>query len=206
MSLRKTDKELETERLSPWLDTETKAMLQQAPPEKYAPSDTDTFTLVLLRKGRDLRRVSQALQKLPGLSSEKAEHLVGSCCPLPVARGLSIYDALLGQFELVCSDSVSVFLRDGVVWPAQGDYLARLYPQFESSPEFESVIVDVRSIPRTEQGERIVRQFFGGMEADSDRVNAGFSFHGKMMRKKARIMEYWAKKLGAQITMIDAGE
>jgi hypothetical protein len=204
MSPRRTDKEVLAEGVSPWLDTETKAMLQQVPPEKYAPSDTDTFTLVLLRKGDSLRRLAQALEKVPGLSSEKAESVASSCCPLPVARGLSLYDALLGQFELVCCDSVSVFLRDGVVWSAAGDYLARLYPQFELSPEFETVSVNVGSIPRTEQGERIVRQFFGGMEDDSDRVHTGFSFHGNMMRKKARIMAYWAKKLGAEVTIADS--
>jgi hypothetical protein len=33
-----------------WLDTETKAMLQQAPPQKYAPPDTGMFTLVLLKR------------------------------------------------------------------------------------------------------------------------------------------------------------
>ena len=203
MNHRKTSKELESEILSPWLDTETRAMLQQAPPEKYAPSDTDTFTLVLLRKGKNLRRLSQALGTLPGLSSEIAENLAASSCPLPVARGLSHYDALLGQFELVCCDSVSVFLRDGVVWSAKGDYLARLYPQFELSPEFEDVSINVHSIPHSERGERIVRQFFGGMVADSDQVHTDYSFHGKMMRKKARIMAYWAKKLGAQVTISD---
>ena len=31
-----------------WLDTETKALLQRSPPEKLAPPDTATFSLVLL--------------------------------------------------------------------------------------------------------------------------------------------------------------
>ena len=34
-----------------WLDTETKALLQGVPPEKFAPPDTATFTLVLLTTG-----------------------------------------------------------------------------------------------------------------------------------------------------------
>ncbi len=36
--------------MSTWLDTETKALLQQVPPEKLAPPDTGKFTLVILHK------------------------------------------------------------------------------------------------------------------------------------------------------------
>jgi hypothetical protein len=113
-----------------WLDTETKAMLQQAPPEKLAPPDTGMFTLVLLQKGNDLTRIVQALTRIPGLSREKAEHLAKWACPLRVAGSLSLGDAMLGQFELVCCDSIAVFLRDEVVASAERQYLVELYQQF----------------------------------------------------------------------------
>ena len=39
---------MNTRRNTSWLDTETKAMLQQVPPEKVAPATTETFSLVVL--------------------------------------------------------------------------------------------------------------------------------------------------------------
>ncbi len=53
--------------MSTWLDTETKALLQHVPPEKYAPPATGTFALVLLKKGEDLvrqRRHSQGYRRI----------------------------------------------------------------------------------------------------------------------------------------------
>jgi hypothetical protein len=201
MSHPQPDKELESQATSPWLDTETKALLQQSPPEKYAPPDTGIFTLVLLRKGNDLTRLAQALARVPGLSSEKAERIVSSCCPLPVARSLSLHDALLGQFELVCCDSISVFVRDEVVWSASSDYLPRLYSHLQRSPEFENVSISVTLIPQSDQGRRFVDQFLGGMSQLSSCPHRGYFCEITAMRKKARIMVHWAKKVGADVTI-----
>jgi hypothetical protein len=187
--------------MSTWLDTETKALLQQIPPEKFAPPDTGTFTLVLLEKGRDVVRVAQSLARVSGVREEKVKHLVSQCCPVPVASSLSMADALLAQFELVCCDSVSVFLKDEVVSSASRSYLTRLYSQFKSSPEFDDVIVTVSSIPKTDQGIRVVDQFFGGVEWVSCDVPAGYSYRGIMKRKKARILTHWAKKIGGEVTI-----
>jgi hypothetical protein len=192
--------------MSTWLDTETKALLQQVPPEKYAPPTTGTFALVLLKKGKDFVRLAEAFTRIPPhLAPAKAADLVTRSCPLPIASGLSLGDALLGQFELVCCDSISVFLKVEVLSSATGAYLARLYSQVQSSSEFEDVIVRVTAIPNTDQGKRIVQQFFGGAEKVSVADGTGYSYAGAMMRKKARIMAHWAGKIGAEVTIAGDG-
>jgi hypothetical protein len=188
--------------MSKWLDTETKAMLQQAPPEKDAPPDTGMFTLVLLKKGNNLARLVRALGRIPGLSQGKAEYLAKGRCPVPVAGGLSLGDAMLGQFELVCCDSISVFLRDGVAASADDWYLTPLYRQFRQSREFQSVPVTINAVPETSLGERFVDQFLG--EADEGGSMAGgFPLQQFVMRKKARIMSHWAEKLGIEVSCAD---
>jgi hypothetical protein len=140
--------------MSTWLDTETKALLQRVPPEKCAPPDTCTFTLVLLRRGWDRVRMARYLTRIPGLSKERAATL--ALRPgVPVASSLSLADALLGQFELICCDSSSIFLRDEVVSSAAREYLSQLYSQFQQSREFEKVIVTVSCVPRTVLSDRV---------------------------------------------------
>jgi len=106
---------------------------------------------------------------------------------------------------LVCCDSISVFLKVEVLSSATGAYLARLYSQVQSSSEFEDVIVRVTAIPNTDQGKRIVQQFFGGAEKVSVADGTGYSYAGAMMRKKARIMAHWAGKIGAEVTIAGDG-
>jgi hypothetical protein len=185
--------------MSKWLDTETQALLQQAPPDKLAPPDTDTFALVLLEQGKDLAGVERALVRVPGILVKKALSLVAQACPLAIASGLSLTDAVLGQFELVCSDSISVFLSDEVISSAGSYYLTELYGQLRYSPEFETVDVQIAAVPDTELGNRFAEQFFGGVAAASLFGKNGEAYQGTMMRKKARIMAHWAKKIGAQV-------
>jgi len=188
---------------SKWLDTETKAMLQQAPPEKLAPPTTGLFTLVLLHKGKDTNLV-RALARIPGISPGKAINLSERHCPLPVVSGLSLGDVMLGQFELVCCDSISVFLRTEVVSSAEQWYLAQLYQQFRRSPEFERVTVTIASVPQTALGEQFVDQFLGGADIVPRLVSAGLhSYRESMMRKKARIMAHWAQKIRAEVVVAD---
>lgn len=71
--------------MSTWLDTETKALLQHVPPEKYAPPDTDTFTLVLLEKGNDTTWLLRSLAKVPGVSHKRAAILIFAILP-PAGR------------------------------------------------------------------------------------------------------------------------
>jgi hypothetical protein len=188
--------------MSKWLDTETKAMLQQLPPEKYAPPVTGLFTLVLLKKSGNLDRLLRALRRIPGVSQAKAVEVAALMCPAIVASGLSLGDAMLGQFELVCCNSVSVFLRSEVVCSSEHLYLGQLYQQFQKSPEFENVKVMILSVPQTVSGGHFVDQFLGGIDVIPEIVVAGLRSHEEtMMRKKARIMVHWAEKIGAKVVI-----
>ena len=101
--------------MSRWLDAETKAILQGVPPEKLAPPDTIGFMLVLLFKGNDDARLRRALAKAGCANPSLAETILASRCPVHVSNGLTVEDAMLGQFELACCDSAAVFIRDEVV-------------------------------------------------------------------------------------------
>jgi hypothetical protein len=191
--------------MTEWLDTETKAMLQQVPPEKLAPPTTGLFTLVLLHKGKNTNRLVRALTRIPGISPGKAIDLSERQCPLPLVSGLSLGDVMLGQFELVCCDSISIFLRNEIVSSAEPHYLAQLYQQFRHSHEFEDVKVTIASVPETAMGERFVDQFLGGADIIPRLVTRGLhSYWGSMMRKKARIMSHWAQKIGVEIAVADS--
>lgn len=183
---------------SPWLDTETKAILQPSPPEKLAPPDTGMFTLVLLQKGTDRAWLLRALMRMPGMRQERAVSLAAQPCPVPVARGLSLPDAILGQFELICCNAISVFLRDEIVFPGDRPYLTELYQQVESSPEFKTVTVTLGSFPDSAPSRQFLDQFLGPGDVTSALL-AGHLRRESMMRKKARILEHWAEKIGAKV-------
>ena len=123
-----------------WLDTETKALLQRLPPEKLAPPDTATFTLVLLAvAGLNRHALLSAVQRAARVSPEEAEHMLSRRLPISVKKGLSYPDAQIAQFELICCDAVSLFLADEVVAEASADYLTGLYAKLRKSDEFELV-------------------------------------------------------------------
>ena len=191
--------------MSTWLDTETKAILQQVPPEKDAPPDTGTFTLVLLRGKLAVNpaRVKEVLVRIPGISASTAAKLAFFTASQPVVAGLSLPDALLWQFELICRDVVSVFLRDGIISSAGRErYLPRVYAQLRQSPEFEPVNVTVSGIPDNDIGERFVRQFLhGGEDVDYRVQKSQYTYEGEVTRKKARIMAHWAKRIGARVVI-----
>jgi hypothetical protein len=187
---------------SKWLDTETKAMLQPAPPEKLAPPDTGMFTLVLLQKGADREWLRRALERILGIRPTSAASVAAQPCPLPVARSLSLADVMLGQFELVCCDSVSVFLRDEIVFPGDRQYLSELYQQVRSSSEFESVTVTLASLPNSVSGRSFLDQFLGPVDVTSAML-AGHLHRERMMRKKARILAHWAEKIGGEVVIAD---
>jgi hypothetical protein len=187
---------------SKWLDTETKAILQPALPDKLAPPNTGIFTLMLLRKGNDHNWGIRALMRLPGMRQERAESIAAQACPSPVVRSLSLADAMLGQFELICCDSISVFLKDEIAFPGDREYLSQLFQQVEDSPEFESVTVTLRSLPDSVLSGHFLDQFLGPVDATSALL-AGHLRRERMMRKKARIMEHWAKKIGAEVVVAD---
>jgi hypothetical protein len=196
---------LEIERMSlepTWLDTETKAMLQQAPPEKLAPADTGVFSLVLLDKKENGPRIIRALSRIPGVAPPKAEDLARTACPVAVVHGVSLPDAMLGQFELICCDAISVFLKTEIVAAAERVYLDGLYRQFRRSDEFQHVAVTLVSVPEDNLGWRFADQFLGDADRIVRRLNSKMH-RQRMMRKKARIMSHWARKIGVVLSIDD---
>jgi hypothetical protein len=178
-----------------WLDTQTKAQLAAEPPEKLAPPTVGGFSLVLLERGADIERVDEALRRLVA-DGGPIRRGIPTKCPCVVRRGLSLPDALLGQFELICTDSVSVFVSDDVVRSATAEYLSGLFCRVRASPEFRQVTVRVDSAPSDDHGVRFLYRFFGHIpQLPAAQVVA---------HKKARIMQHWASKLGAVVEVADA--
>jgi hypothetical protein len=169
-----------------WLDTQTKELLAAAPPDKLAPPAVGSYGVVLLERGRDTERVDCALRIL----TQDANHQAPPC-PCVVVHDLSLADALQAQFELVCTDSISVFVDDAVLRSAKPSYLDDLYKSLRLSPEFHPMTIRIWSVPEDERGERFLQQFFGRSVA--------LPFTQVGVRKKARILAHWAAKLGARV-------
>jgi hypothetical protein len=177
-----------------WLDTETRALLQRSPPNKLAPPDTARFTLVLLAiTGSGRERLLETVRRVLECSPQDALLVLAQPLPVPLKSGLAHEDALLGQFELACCDAISVFLADEVAAHGASDYLTDLYGRLLQSPEFEIVSMRLESIPENPQGEDFLRQFVG-------RTVRHFPIELKVLRKKARIMEHLAAKIGGRAT------
>jgi hypothetical protein len=177
-----------------WLDTETKALLQRSPPEKLAPPDTAAFTLVLLALGgHDHRAIVEAVQRAAQVSAAEAEGILGGRLPASVKKGLSYSDAQIGQFELICCDAISVIIADEVVAGAPADYLMELYAKLQKIDEFRLVTVRIDLLPHSPSGQEFCKKFLGGKEPTAATM--------KVMRKKARVMQHWATRIGARMSI-----
>ncbi|MDZ7618856.1 MAG: hypothetical protein U1E05_17770 [Patescibacteria group bacterium] len=191
---------MDTPRNSAWLDTETKAALQKLVPEELAPATTDTFAVVVLSQGSPDNRVrrTRAFDRVLRSTLLDAERQTESHPPFVVKRGLTLSDAMLAQFELICCDIISVFLSDHVVSNAEPEYLASLYRGVAQADEFEALSVRVVSIPADDAGLAFSEQFIGSRAA-------AVPFDMVAMRKKARIMIHWAEKIGANVVVMPHG-
>ena len=179
--------------MNTWLDTETKALLQRLPPEKLAPPDTGIFTLVLLAfQRKSLERLVAAVERVREAARGEAIKVLALPLPTPIKRGLSHEDALLGQFDLIACDAVSVFLADEVVSDAPASYLTKLYADVRESLEFELVSVRIESVPSDTKGRNFLDRFIGVATPQLPRELTA-------MKKKARIMEHWAAKIGGRV-------
>ncbi len=183
-----------------WLDTETKAILQGVPPDKLAPPDTVGFTLVLLRESDSRKRLEEGLAKA-GCCDSRASVAVVRECPQVLAAGLTLEDALLGQFELACCDSIAVLLRDAVVAANDRAYLLEVYSDLLNAEEFQPMGIEIRSVPNDHRGRRFLDQFVGSEEIGGQAIR--FPVRLKVMRKKARLMGHWGKKIGADVRLED---
>jgi hypothetical protein len=179
-----------------WLDTKTKALLQRSPPEKLAPPGTATFALILLAVGGgDRSALVRAVQRVAEASAGQAERLLRGRLPVCVRKGLTYVDGQIGQFELICCDAASVIIADDVVANARADYLAGLLDGFRKIDEFELVTVRIDSVPNSPSGQEFCNRFLGGRTPVSTAVV-------RLMRKKVRIMQHWAARIGGQMTVI----
>lgn len=182
-----------------WLDTETQACLQRSPPSKLAPPTTETFSLVVLNFDQitDHRRQVRALERVLQTSFIDAEWQTTRTPPFILKRQLTLSDAVLGQFELICSDIISVFITDAVLSAAEPEYLAALYEGLLRSDEFASVTVWVNALPQpADSAGSFLRQFIGE-ELPS------LPYPMQVTRKKSRIMSHWARKFGVVVSVRD---
>jgi hypothetical protein len=186
---------------SPWVDTATKAILQSPPPMKYTESGTLGFTLVLLKRGLDRDRLARALERICREPERPITGLLDGSCPAVVLSGLTLDEAVLGQFELICCDCVSVFLRDEIVAQDDSHYLSPLYSQLRSSPEFQPIYIGVSFIPDTDSGRRFCDQFLPPQGAKRIRYGAEIAIRECVARKKGRIMAHWAREIGVRLTI-----
>ena len=188
---------METPENTFWLDTETKAALQRVPPEKIAPAVTDTFAVVVLSQGalHDHARRVRAFHRVLCSTPPNAELQTTRSLPFALKRELTLSDAMLAQFELICCDIVSVFLSDDVVSNANPSYLVELYRTVVRADEFQTISIRIVSVPEHAAGRAFTEQFIGSHPSHP-------SLEMVVMRKKARVMYHWAKKIGANVVAI----
>jgi hypothetical protein len=186
---------------SPWLDTQTKAILQPTPPEKRTALETSGFTLILLEKGFWHDRLARALERIGREPERPMTWLLDTACPAVVRYGLTLDDAIVGQFELICCDCISVFLRDEVVVQGDSDYLRVLYCQLRDSLEFQAVFIRIMFIPHTDVGRLFCDQFLSSAEDKKIRYGSDIMMRARVFRKKARMMAHWAIEIGVRLAI-----
>jgi len=181
-----------------WLDTETKSILQKEHEWKLAPPRAAGFALVLIRKGTDNQRLVRAISRINECRESEAIELARLPAPVTINPGLKEEEALFGQFELICCDAISAFIRSEVVLE-QGEriYLQALFQRVLQSPEFKPTRIDVLEVPATDSGQKFVDQFLGIPLQEQKMGEARFSVWVPF--KKARIMKHWATRVGAQV-------
>jgi len=182
-----------------WLQTQTKALMDHLGPERFAPPGTDPFGLVLLSMpAHAIHRVAAAVQAMRSTSPDAGgAPLVDHPLPLVVRHGLTLHDALLGQFELTVCDAVSVFLSDDVLATAPPDYLASLYADLLKSPEFQNVPFRIKSLPSDGRSREYLEYFLGRPFTLMPLMPLDLT----VMRKKAKVMAYHASQIGAWVVL-----
>jgi hypothetical protein len=184
-----------------WLDTQTKEMLQKVPDAKLAPPKVADFALVLVRKGVLHRRIVRAVSEINHCSAAEATKLVNRPTPVTINPDLTEEAALSGQFELIASDSISVFVRSEVLEQSDPAYLQSLFAKVLQSIEFSPTTVRVIQVPETEAGAKFIDQFLGGRFPKRESPVAF-----EVTFKKARMMKHWASRVGAEIQVDGDGD
>jgi hypothetical protein len=187
----------------PWLDPQTEAILQATPPETpTAPAAWSSgFTIVLLRKGLEPDRLVRAIERIWCEPERPATPILNASCPIVVHTGLTLEEAVLGQFELICCDCISVFVRDEIVADGSAEYLRELYSQLRTSPEFQPVSITITLVPDTGAGRRFCDQFLSVAASEEIRYGVEIAMRGRVFQKKARMMAYWAMEIGTRVVI-----
>ena len=182
-----------------WIDPQTKEILQKEPEPKLAPPKAGEFALVLLRRGPDEQRLVRAIGRINQGSQAEAMVLARWALPTRINSNLTQEEALWGQFELICCDSIALFVRSEVLSARhKGNYLADLFQQVLESPEFQEAKLDIFDVPETDLGHKFVDQFLGSPTLNRRHFT---NLSVWVSNKKARIMKHWAVKVGAQIRL-----
>jgi len=129
-------------------------------------------------------------------SEADAAVLASRSTPVTINPDLTEEEALWGQFELVCCDAVSIYLRSEVIEQNDHSYLWPLFKKVSESSEFRPATVSITQVPATESGDKFLAQFVG-----SPAMNRAFPMTLMIPFKKARIMEHWATRVGPQMKM-----
>ncbi len=182
------------------LRTEAQALLQKLPPEKIAPADTESFTLVLFDlPPKSHRRIEKVLRRVCDLSEGEVDELLSRELPINLKHGLSYSDAAIDQFELLACDALAFIMPDRVVEDPEPSYLDDLYKSLASSADFELVEVAVTLLPAGPKALEYLDLFFGDVTVDA-------SVPRKVMRRKALIMTIIADRIGGQVGIGELAE
>lgn len=166
---------------------ETKERPAKEPPEKLAPPTVAGYSIVVLQLGEDCDRIEHQLKQLA--SAEEFSPL--PLCPFIICRGLAIDEATAVQADLICTDTITVFVEDPIVEHVDREQLIRLTAPFRAAREFETVTVCVEHLPDDDRGTRFLQRFFGRHLPAPAIVRA--------TRKKARLMREWAERIGGAV-------
>jgi hypothetical protein len=158
--------------------------------------ETAEFALILLRKGPDHQRLVDAIIEINKARKANAAALASRATPVTIKSGLTEAEALWAQFELICCDAVSIYVRTEVIEQNDKAYLAGLFKEVSESPEFRPANVTIIQIPATESGEKFLERFVG-----TSGLIRSFPMTLTVPFKKARIMEDWAARIGAEIKL-----
>ena len=183
--------------MNAWLDPQTKEILEPIPPTKRTGISLCDYCLSIIRISADYSFIERALKRIGADSSvSRIKRLLDVYPGVTVKTGLSYEGALMGQFELICADTHSVFLDSEVSSYSDPEYLRELIFRLSRSTEFAPATVELLELPRSNQGLRFEEQFFSPRNRPLN-----LPWTGRVARKKARVMEHWATKFSIPINI-----
>ena len=179
-----------------WLDTQTKTLLQRDYEPPDAPAKVPDFALVMGSLGVNKERILNAICKINNCRQTAAIELMRQLHPVVINSDMTEEEAILGQFELICCDTISAVIRTEVADQGDREYLKELLETISQSPEFTPTPVRIEKVPMNEEGKRFVDQF---LAMDPERLQKRLPCTFTMPAKKARIMKHWAERVGARV-------